>query len=306
MKHTILGCNGIAGLEVKAALSQLTADIKLVSRTARGNPAITVADLEDEVETINAIKGSDIVYLTAGTTYSTSLWNSCWPKIVANTVKGCIEANAKLIYLDNVYMYGNVAGWMTEETPNNPVSKKGEIRALTAELILDKIRGRSLTATIARSATFLGFSDHSPPNVQIFSKLFNKEKPVLFGNKDAKHSYTYVKDLGKALVLLAHDEKSFNQIWHLPTDRNALTSTEFVSLAAELFGQDCDPVVLDRTSLEKIGEQDSYVNAYIEMMYQNENDYLFDSTKFENAFDFQPTSYRKAIQEILDLYQRQA
>jgi hypothetical protein len=32
-----------------------------------------------------------------------------------------------------------------------------------------------------------------------------------------------------------------------------------------------------------------------EMLYQNEFDYLFDSTKFEKTFNFKPTSYEDGI-----------
>jgi hypothetical protein len=37
------------------------------------------------------------------------------------------------------------------------------------------------------------------------------------------------------------------------------------------------------------------VKESIEMLYQNEYDYLFDSAKFEKAFNFMPTSYKDGI-----------
>jgi hypothetical protein len=37
------------------------------------------------------------------------------------------------------------------------------------------------------------------------------------------------------------------------------------------------------------------VKESIEMLYQNEHDYLFDSTKFEKTFNFTPTSYQDGI-----------
>jgi len=35
------------------------------------------------------------------------------------------------------------------------------------------------------------------------------------------------------------------------------------------------------------------------MLYQNEYDYLFDSTKFEKTFNFTPTSYKDGIAETV-------
>jgi hypothetical protein len=37
----------------------------------------------------------------------------------------------------------------------------------------------------------------------------------------------------------------------------------------------------------------------VEMMYQYDRDYVFDSRKFEQRFNFRPTSYRDGIREII-------
>ncbi len=36
-----------------------------------------------------------------------------------------------------------------------------------------------------------------------------------------------------------------------------------------------------------------------EMLYQYDRDYVFDSSKFEKAFGFKPTSYEAGIDEII-------
>ena len=37
-----------------------------------------------------------------------------------------------------------------------------------------------------------------------------------------------------------------------------------------------------------------------EMLYQNEYAYVFDSTKFDKAFNFTPTSYQQGIKETIE------
>ncbi len=44
------------------------------------------------------------------------------------------------------------------------------------------------------------------------------------------------------------------------------------------------------------------VKEAYEMLYQNEFDYEFDSTKFEKRFNFTPTSYQNGIKETIDFY----
>lgn len=48
-------------------------------------------------------------------------------------------------------MYGKVSGPMTEETPFNPCSKKGEIRAKIATALINEWESGCLVAMLARS-----------------------------------------------------------------------------------------------------------------------------------------------------------
>src|SRR5208282_5032879 len=90
------------------------------------------ADLADKDRAIRAVTGSSVVHLLVGLKYDHKLWREMWPRVMSNTIEACKRAGAKLVFFDNVYMYGKVHGPMTEETPFNPCSKKGEIRAKTA------------------------------------------------------------------------------------------------------------------------------------------------------------------------------
>ncbi|MDZ7718427.1 MAG: hypothetical protein U5K72_06365 [Balneolaceae bacterium] len=38
----------------------------------------------------------------------------------------------------------------------------------------------------------------------------------------------------------------------------------------------------------------------VEMMYQYDRDYVFNSDKFEQRFDFQPTSYKEGIRIVVE------
>jgi hypothetical protein len=81
------------------------------------------ADVSDLTQTINAV--SAVVYLPVGLKYDLKAWQALWPRIMDNTIEACKRARAKLIFFDNVYMYGKVSGPMTEETPFNPCAQEG-------------------------------------------------------------------------------------------------------------------------------------------------------------------------------------
>jgi len=151
--HTILGAGGVIGTELVRELASMRESIRLVARNPKasaGVAQVVAADVSDLDQTISAVTGSSVVYLLVGLKYHVSVWRELWPRIMRNAIEACKRANAKLIFFDNVYMYGKVTGPMTEETPFNPSSRKGEIRARIASMLLDEIKVGGVRGLIAR------------------------------------------------------------------------------------------------------------------------------------------------------------
>ncbi len=296
--HTILGSGGIIATEIAKNLSQKNHKLRLVSRhPAKINPndETCVADLTKQDEVIAAVKDSDVVYLTVGLAYNTSIWEQYWPIVMGNVINACKKNNTRLVFFDNVYMYGKVDGWMREDTPMNPCSRKGEVRAKISQQLLDEISAGNLTAMICRSADFYG------PNASntfvlpmVFERLKKGKSANWIANANLKHSMTYTPDAGKAVALLANTESAFNQIWHLPTDKNALTGQQFIEQVAEYFSVKPNYSILSRWMMRAAGLFNPLAKESVEMLYQNEYEYLFDSSKFEKAF-FMPTEYKQGI-----------
>ena len=120
---------------------------------------------------------------------------------MGNTIEACKRAHAKLIFFDNIYMYGKVSGPMTEDTSFNPCSKKGEIRAQIATTLLNEVKAGKLNAMIARSADFYGpHARTSVANVLVFDKFAKGAKASWLVNDSVPHSYTYTPDAAKSLA----------------------------------------------------------------------------------------------------------
>src|SRR5579864_6661427 len=156
---TILGGGGAIGNELVRLLAAKNQPFRLVGRHLNPTPGATEilsADLTDKDQTIRAVAGSSVVHLLVGLKYDHKLWQEMWPRVMSNTIEACKRARAKLLFFDNVYMYGKVSGSMTEETPFNPCSKKGEIRAKIATTLINESKSGGLVAMIARSADFYG------------------------------------------------------------------------------------------------------------------------------------------------------
>lgn len=301
--QTILGAGGTIGSELAKSLPHYTSQIRLVSRNPKKvnpNDEIISADLLNHEQVVKAVRGSEIVYLTAGLPYNLKTWQSQWPVIMNNVIEACIGHNAGLVFFDNVYAYGRVNGWMTEDTPLNPASKKGEVRKKIDDMIMDEVKRGNLKAIIAKAADFYGpDTPLSFANAMVFEKFRKGKKAQWLVNARVRHSLTYTPDAGKATAMLGNTASAYNQVWHLPTDMNALTGREFIEKVASEFGVKPHYMVLPRWMIQVAGLFNGIIRESVEMLYQNDSDYLFDSSKFEKAFNFKATPYSQGIRETV-------
>lgn len=299
--HTILGAGGPVANALTKELMQHGEKVRLVSRRRVDKFPGTEwigADLKNRKEVQAAVQGATVIYMCAGLKYDRKVWTIEWPLIMQNIIDAAKETGARLLFFDNVYMYGYVQGAMTEETWYNPSSIKGEIRAKVAEQLMSESKFGNINATIARAADFYGAESlNSFYDSMVLDKYAKGQKAMWLGNPESKHSFTYVPDAGRAIFLLGQQPSSANQIWHVPT-APALTGKEFIQLAADVFGRQPKYSAVNKIMLQTIGLFNKLIGETVELYYQYQYDYVFDSSKFENAFDIKPTSYKNGIEQF--------
>ena len=306
---TILGAGGSVSNELVKLLAGRQKSFRLVSRrgtSATGATENVAADLADQDQTIGAVAGSSVVYLLAGLKYDHKVWAETWPRIMNNVIEACKGAGARLIFFDNVYMYGKVIGRMTEESPFHPTSKKGEVRARIAQLLSGEWKVGSIKGIIARAADFYGpQAKNGVANALVFDPMSKGQRPMCLVSDAAPHSYTYVPDAAQALLTLAENESAWNQTWHLPTSPSPLTGREFIVRAAEAMNKAPKYRILSRPMVRMAGWFNPTVGEVYEMLYQNDSPYIFDSSKYARAFAFTATPYANGIRATAESYRSQ-
>lgn len=300
--HTILGAGGPVANALTHELINHNETIRLVSRKPvevnNDNATWQKADLLNYDELSAAAKGSTVIYLCAGLVYDAKIWQQQWPVIMQNVIRVTKENNARLIFFDNIYMYGLVKGPMTETTPYNPNSEKGKVRAAVADTIMNEVKAGTLNATIARAPDFYGTtSTNAFLDLMVLSKYAKKLSAQWMGDPQKLHNFIYIPDAGRAMYLLGQHPESANQVWHLPT-APAMKGIKFLELAANIYGVKPKYMRIRKFMLWMIGLFDKLIAGTVEMYYQAEHDYIFNSDKFEKAFNFKPTSYEDGIKEV--------
>jgi len=298
--QTILGANGTIGSVLAKEVRSYTDKIRLVSRNPKKvneTDELFPADLSQIGVVDKAVEGSDVVYLVVGLDYKLNVWEDKWPKLMRAVIDACIKHKARLVFFDNVYMYDlGAIPHMTEESPVKPPSKKGAVRKEISQMLLDEVKAGKLMALIARSADFYGpENEKSFVTEMVYKNLKKGKTPNWFINADRKHSFTYTPDAAKATAILGNTNDAYNQVWHLPTDKNTLTGREFISLFAREMNAKTRVSVMPMWLIKVLGLFIPIMKEMPEMMYQYDRDYFFDSSKFEKRFIFRTTTYKDGV-----------
>jgi nucleoside-diphosphate-sugar epimerase len=302
--QTILGSGGAIGSLLAKELMNYTDKVRLVARNPQpvnSSDELFKADLTDAAAVSKAVAGSDVVYLCVGLTYQLKVWQEQWPLIMKHTIDACIQHKAKLVFIDNVYMYAKDAiPHMTETSALNPPSEKGKVRLEIASMLMNAITQQNLTALIARSADFYGPDVKSSVlKISVFDNFAKGKKAMWLMDASKKHSFTYTPDIAKATALLGNSGDTYGQVWHLPTSSEKLTGVDFINRIAAAMNVKPTYYTMGKFMLSLLGIFMPMLRELKEMQYQNDRDYFFDSSKFEQKFTFKPTSYADGIKAIV-------
>jgi nucleoside-diphosphate-sugar epimerase len=304
MDQTILGSGGAIGIPLARELNQYTDKIRLVSRNPKKvneTDELFPIDLADFSSIDRAISGSEVVYVTIGFKYDLKVWRETWPAFMKAVIEACSRHQAKLVFFDNVYMYSRSSiPFMTEVSPVDPPSRKGQVRKQVQDMILEAVEKGKISALIARAADFYGPDNHnSVLAIMVADNLMKGKKAQAFGDISKIHTYTYTPDAARATALLGNTPDAYNEVWHVPTTREKFTQREWIEMLAKELQTDVRIQSVPRWMIQLLGLFIPVMKEFPEMLYQYEQDYIFDSSKFEKRFGGSVTSPEEGIREMV-------
>jgi nucleoside-diphosphate-sugar epimerase len=248
-----------------------------------------------------ACEGAAVVYHCAQPPYTK--WPELFPPMTEAVLDGAAEAGAKLVFADNLYVYGPPDGPMTEETPQRAQGKKGRIRIQMADAVLDAHADGRLRVTIGRSSDYYGpRGTASTVGENIMKPALHGKRVRWLGSLDQPHTLNYLEDMGRALVTLGERDEADGQVWHLPA-AEPLTGRQFLEL---LFEEAREPPKLGIASRPMIrigGLFSPLLREVNETLYQFERPFVSDASKFQASFGaFEPTPHRAAVRRTVDWF----
>lgn len=304
--HVIFG-SGPVGRAIATELTKQGKAVRMVNRSGRKDLPehieVVSGDAKDHAFSRKAAEGASHVYFALNPEYH--LWLQEFPPMQSSVLQAAIANNARLIAMENVYMYGETHGKpMTEDMPYNAHTRKGMLRTkMHAELMAAHQAGTVKVVT-GRASDFFGAGVmESAMGDRVFGNAVRGKASQIIGKPDLPHTQTYMADIGKALVMLAQTDDAYGQAWHIPSPRT-VTQREFIKLIYNELGTEFKMSVAPKPLLRLVGFFVKPVAETIEMIYEFEEPFILDTSKFESKFGDIATPLEDAIRETVAWYRQ--
>ncbi len=281
----------------RAVVAQLLAQGRHVRISQRSRPAdlpravpFTPCDVLDPASVTAAIAGASQVVVAIGFAYDGDLWRRAWPLAMANLLDGCETAGARMVFIDNLYMYGAQTAALREDMALTDTGEKPATRAAVTRLWQ--------AATTRVKVAALRAPDFYGPGVTLshlgdlaFGSLGRGKAAQMIVPPDMPHDFAYVPDIARAAVLLLDaPDSDFGEAWHLPCAPTQ-TPRAIIALGAAAIGAAPRVFAIPMFIQPLLGRFVPMLREMREMHFQWDRPYAVDASRFTRRFDFVPTPF---------------
>jgi nucleoside-diphosphate-sugar epimerase len=308
--HVVFGA-GPVGLAIVEELLSHDQRVRVVNRGGRPDDADPIPDGAVEgaaldvvnlEAAIDAAAGAAVVYFALNPPYH--LWPELFPTLQRHTLEAAARAGAKLVVMENLYMFGPTGGApLSEELPFSATTRKGRVRAaMHRELMAAHQRG-DVRVAVGRASDFFGPRGRkSAGGEQVVRAAISRGRAQVLGDPDLPHTYTYVPDIGRGLVTLGDRDEALGRAWHLPAAETVSTRA-FVQLLCDAAGSgEARLQTAPKLLLRAVGLFNRDVRELVEMVYEFEEPFVVDHSAYVEAFGDHATPLDKAVRTTVEWF----
>lgn len=306
-RHVVFGA-GAVGRALATVLLERDEQVFVVSRSGRGPLPVgaqaIVGDASDRAFTTHAAGGAAVVYQVLNPGYHR--WAQDFPALQASVSSAAGAAGARLVTLENTYMYGRAdARPFTEDHPYKAHTRKGKVRAqMSTDLMTAHTSGR-VEVAIGRASDYFGPGGgaQSPLGDRVMPAALSGRTAQVLGNPDLLHTYSFLPDIAAGLAVLGSHPAAPGRIWHLPNDPETRTTRQLLEIVYRLAGHPGAKVrSLPASLLRVVGLFDKTAGEVVEMLYEFDEPFVVDSTRIGHELGVHATPVAQALAVTLDSY----
>jgi nucleoside-diphosphate-sugar epimerase len=312
--HVVYG-SGPVGTAVVETLLERGKQVRVVTRsgTRKHLPVQAEAmrgDATDAADARRACAGATHVYnCTNPADYHR--WPEQFPPLQRGVLEGAAANGAKLIVMENMYMYGPHGGVpMTETLPMNGHGSRSSTRVqMTEELFAAHRSGKVRVASVRAADLFGPHVTESLVGARLFEPVLAGKPAQLFANLDLPHTVSYIGDVGRAMVTVGAHDAALGRAWHAP-NAPTVTLREFVRLLGQEAGitprPSAWPLPVARAMLPLVGLFVPPMRGIAENMYIVYEPYIVDHSAYAGLFGDHTTPLPEAIRATAQWYRAHA
>jgi nucleoside-diphosphate-sugar epimerase len=310
-RATLFGA-GQVGMTLMEQLVQKGVTVTLVNRRGQVNeplPAgvtVVAGDLTDPATVARLARQADVVFATAQPAYTR--WPEEWPSLMQSIIDGIAQTQARLVFADNLYMYGSTGGQpIHEHLLYTATGRKGKTRAAIAAALLAAHQAGRLRAVIGRASDFYGprAVDTAVFGDRFFAAIAAGKPVDLFGDPDLPHTYTYVPDFARGLITLSEHEEAYGRAWHAP-NAETISTRAILQHFATAWGHPIKSRTVSPLMLALAGLFVPIVREMKELAYEFDEPYIVDDSRFRAAFGAQTTPLAGAVAATVAWFNRRS
>lgn len=303
--HVIIG-SGALGMALSRELLARRKRVRMVNRSGVADVPTRVyvfrGNAADPATLREACEDATVIYHCAQPSYKD--WVATAPALMDGVIEAAAVSGARVVYADSPWAYGPEPGPLTEELRCRPSGVFGAVRARLAARLMEAHQNGRVRATIGRAADFFGpFSRTSLLGRYVFDPAMGGRTIRVPGDPDLPHTYTYIDDFARGLVVLAERDESLGQAWHVPS-AETVTTRCFVEMVLKELGAQTRLQVAPRSGFTVRGWFDPAAKALNETRQQRDRPFVLGHGKFQTAFGAETTPHPEAIRKTLEWWRQ--
>jgi nucleoside-diphosphate-sugar epimerase len=305
MKNTlnvVLGGTKNVGYYVVEELRRRNLPVRIVARNPIDDKDFMKGDMANEADMIKVMSGASVIYVCSSFPYQTKVWRKAWPTFIERIIRIASKENAKIVYLDNTYLYGPwpLQNPIHEDHPSSPSSDKGKIRKAVTLKLIEAAQQKKIKLIIGRSANFV-----SPAfkvgllYTSFLEKMLIGKNPDYLGNPKMAQTFSYVPDVARALVILGESSKTNGEVFHLPV-LDPMTPNQIIDIMNQELNT-CFHIKPLNTKMQRLlGLFSPILKELLETRYQTDYPYILSDSKFLSTFNhFKKTNTLDAYSQFV-------
>lgn len=302
--QVVLGASGGAGHAITRALHEAGLPTRAVSRSGGDVPdgvASLRSDIEDAQALATAVEDAAVVYMAAQPPYHR--WPERFPSMLESVVSSCIASGARLVMVDNLYMYGPGHDVITEDVPRRATDAKGETRAAMFDMLIAAHRRGDLRVAIGQASDYFGpRSDNSAITTLAVAPVARSGPLRWLGSLDTPHSAAYLPDIARAYVTLGTSDIAEGRSWILPHGA-PVTGRTFIDRVNACLDAPRTAKVVSTTMLRVAAPFHRISRDTLPIIHQWTQPWVADDAAFQASFGpFATTPHDTAVAATVDWY----